>query len=289
MFSVTETTIKRWADEGALKCQKTPGGHRKFDVKAVVEFAEENKMVPSGTFSLGSGEEMGTTIEAAVLVRDFPLLANILMDKLLSSGSPNAHILLSYVYGHKVLLSEIYDHVVRPAMCQIGVRWATGEIGINHEHRASAEIMAALARLQADALIKSPNGKTVLLACVGEEQHEIGLRCASYLLEAEGWGINYYGARTPVHALVSAIAELRPSLVCVSISAYGRAEENENDLRALHDVVRSGNVSLVVGGSGASSDLLEKGVCDAVVTSSAQLLKLTAVPRTAPAGGHRES
>jgi excisionase family DNA binding protein len=39
LFNVTETTVKRWADEGVLRCQKTPGGHRRFVIKYVVEFA----------------------------------------------------------------------------------------------------------------------------------------------------------------------------------------------------------------------------------------------------------
>ncbi|MFA5833582.1 MAG: helix-turn-helix domain-containing protein [Bacteroidota bacterium] len=38
MFQVGQTTIKRWADEGKLKCIKTPGGHRKFKPSAVDEF-----------------------------------------------------------------------------------------------------------------------------------------------------------------------------------------------------------------------------------------------------------
>jgi len=41
MVSVTETTVKRWADEGKLPCAKTFGGHRKFKMKDIIEFAEQ--------------------------------------------------------------------------------------------------------------------------------------------------------------------------------------------------------------------------------------------------------
>lgn len=38
MLSVNESTIKRWADSGKLRCFKTIGHHRRFRVEMVSEF-----------------------------------------------------------------------------------------------------------------------------------------------------------------------------------------------------------------------------------------------------------
>ncbi len=38
MFHVSKSTIKRWTDEGKLRCFKTPGGHRKFNLSSVYDF-----------------------------------------------------------------------------------------------------------------------------------------------------------------------------------------------------------------------------------------------------------
>ena len=38
LLRTTEATIKRWSDAGQLKCFKTPGGHRRYTPKRVVEF-----------------------------------------------------------------------------------------------------------------------------------------------------------------------------------------------------------------------------------------------------------
>ena len=38
MWDVSESTVKRWADAGMLRCRKTAGGHRKFEIRDVVEF-----------------------------------------------------------------------------------------------------------------------------------------------------------------------------------------------------------------------------------------------------------
>jgi len=66
-----------------------------------------------------------------------------------------------------------------------------GEISIAQEHRASYETLDALAKLQSEILMKLPTGHSILFACLDEEVHEIGLRCAAYLFEAEGWQTHY--------------------------------------------------------------------------------------------------
>ncbi len=40
MLGVGTTSIKRWADEGELECVRTPGGHRRFPLKAVVRLRQ---------------------------------------------------------------------------------------------------------------------------------------------------------------------------------------------------------------------------------------------------------
>jgi len=38
---VSESTIKRWSDDGAIKCIRSPGGHRKFTVANVAGLPEQ--------------------------------------------------------------------------------------------------------------------------------------------------------------------------------------------------------------------------------------------------------
>jgi len=38
LLQVSKSTIKRWTDEGRLRCFRTPGGHRKFRLSNVLEF-----------------------------------------------------------------------------------------------------------------------------------------------------------------------------------------------------------------------------------------------------------
>jgi excisionase family DNA binding protein len=44
MFSVNESTIKRWADSGKLRCFKTVGQHRRYPSGAVSDFVARYHM-----------------------------------------------------------------------------------------------------------------------------------------------------------------------------------------------------------------------------------------------------
>lgn len=272
LFSVTETTVKRWADDGTLKCQKTPGGHRKFEIRNVVDFAEKNNFDPVGVLSYAGDRRFSESLQVAILGRDYSALVRMYVERALSPDSTDLFAFLSFLYEHRIPLADIYDRVLRPGMQEIGELWVSGKIGISHEHRASYETMDALAKLQTEILVKPSAGKHVLCACLGEEQHEIGLRCASNLFESEGWKVTYLGARTPVDAIIASLRELRPDVVSLSITNAGARPQIARDLAAVADAAQSAGGRMIVGGAGASGALSASGVEAAVLQSSGELI-----------------
>ncbi len=268
LFNVTETTVKRWADEGTLKCQKTPGGHRKFPVRNVIDFAEKNNFEPTGILTMPDYDGLGSAIQVAILRRDFPSLVRAFIEKALSPDRSDLHTFFSFLYEHRIQLWEIYDLVLRPGMAEIGERWVRGEIGVSQEHRASYETLDALARLQAEILIKPQTQESVLFACLGDELHEIGLRCASYLFEAEGWTTHYIGARTPSPAIVTALGELKPSVVALSITNASDPGQLRQDITGIAHAARSRNIRLILGGTGIPAEVLDTKLYDGLLRSS---------------------
>ena len=251
LFNVTETTVKRWADEGALKCQKTPGGHRKFVIKYVIEFAEKNNIEPLGALEMPMDEERSSRLQLAVLERDVHKLSSEFTDRLLSSDNEDLLHYLSYLYEHKIPLWQIYDDIVRLGLREIGSRWEEGTIGVEQEHRATYKTLDALARLQSQILVKDLNGRSALLACPGDELHELGLRCIGYLFEAEGWRVHYLGAQTPLSAVIRAVHELHPSAVCVSLTRTQQTGTQMESLKEVAGAAHDANAVAILGGRGA--------------------------------------
>lgn len=278
LFNVTETTVKRWADDGTLRCQKTPGGHRKFAIRNVIDFAEKNNFEPSGILELSSTDFLAPKIHMAVMSHDFSQMVDAFVQKALSPSKTDLFNYLSYLYEHRIHLVDIYDRILRPAMEIIGERWARGEIDISHEHRATYETLDALAKLQAQISIKPVNGLVAVSACPGSEVHELGARCVSYLLESEGWATHYLGARTPAASIVQAVHELRPDLVCLSLTYPDRAAVGADLLREIVEATHACGGKVVAGGIGAKEGMPAGTLCDAILPSLRDLLDLPILP-----------
>jgi methanogenic corrinoid protein MtbC1 len=250
LFNVTETTVKRWADDRMLKCQRTPGGHRKFEMRHVIDFINEHHYEPTGTLTLDA-DDMGTRIQAAVLAKDFGDLTKVFVDKVLSVGTPDVFSYLSYLYQHNIALWEMYDLIVAPGMRDIGSRWEKGSIGINHEHRASYETLDALAKLQSQASMKPRNGKSVVCASIGGDMHEIGLRCTSYIFESEGWSVHYLGAMIPHTSIITAITEAKPAFVCLSVTNPDDEQSVRKEMKEVVGAAHRVNAEVLLGGVAA--------------------------------------
>jgi len=272
LFSVTETTVKRWSDEGRLKCQKTPGGHRKFEIRNVVDFAEKNNFEPVGALAFATDDKLAQRIQVAMLGRDFSELVAAFVEAALFPDRMELFMFLSYLYQHRVQLWEMHDLVIRPGMAEIGERWIRGEIGVNHEHRGSYETLDALAKLQAQIHIRESTGRSVVCACMQDELHEIGLRCASYLFESEGWMTTYLGARMPDDAIASAVHEMKPDVLCLSVTNPPADGLLEKTLEEIVIAARDVKTKVILGGRLASALTIQPGMVDAIPASSRELL-----------------
>ena len=92
----------------------------------------------------------------------------------------------------------LYDLVVGPAMHRIGRLWASGEIGVGHEHLAT-QIATRVLVLAHEAIgMAADRGEhRAMLAAVEGEQHVVALDMAAKLLESAGYEVLTLGADVP--------------------------------------------------------------------------------------------
>lgn len=272
LFNVTETTVKRWADDGELRCQKTLGGHRKFVIKYVIEFAEKNNMEPLGTLSAPKCDRDPGRLQLAVLERNMPELTREYVDRALDPLCYDMTQFFSYLYEHKIPLWQIFDDVVTSGMSLIGEKWANGEIGVEQEHTASYETLEALARLSGQIRLRPPTGHTAVLSCLGSELHEMGLRCSSYLFASEGWRTLYLGAQTPVDGLFRCLARVKPDILCLSASRDSFPANAVATIKSIVSAAHAVGTVVLLGGRAVQGAGEAAGACDLVVSNSRELL-----------------
>ena len=192
-LGTSPTSIKRWADEGKLRCVRTVGGHRRFTSEDLERFRRE---------------EMGA--EA-----DVDWWAD--WTQVLTADEP--HELLARVYALRSehqSWAETCD-ALGPIIHEIGEAWLRGEMSVVQEHRASAALSRALASLT-DTLPIPPDAPRAMLVTLEEEEHTLGLSLVNLALREAGWRTLWSGGRTPLAGLGDALDASRVDLLAVSAS-----------------------------------------------------------------------
>jgi methanogenic corrinoid protein MtbC1 len=268
MLQVTETTIKRWADETILPCVKTPGGHRKFLLKDIVQFAERHGLAVGGSTPPALTKKQLEQLELGVHTRDFFRIAKVFREEVLQADRDGILKLLLYVYKHRISFPIIMDEVVRPAFDFIGAEWEKGTLCVTSEHAASQSTTESLIRMASELHRKGPNGLSALCACPEHELHETGLRGLAYTLECEGWVVHFIGANTPIDNLIRFHRVLRPDLVCLSTTTGGKHRTVFlQRINRLADQVHSSGGKMIIGGLFADRLHQRDVQCDHVAES----------------------
>lgn len=126
-------------------------------------------------------------------------------------------------------IPALYHDVLVPAIKHVGQNWQYGRMRVWEEHLASATIRTVVEalypevqRLKAQGI---PDGRSVLLACVVDERHELGLRMLADVFDIAGWTTYYLGADTPTIQIEDAVLCLKVDLVVLgSVTLFDRLQ-----------------------------------------------------------------
>jgi excisionase family DNA binding protein len=269
LFKVTETTVKRWADEGIIPCVKSPGGHRKFRLSDIIGFAEKQGYPISGTLEPPLTEAQMESVRFAIHSQNYHKIAEVLFDEALQADPEGLYQLLLYLAKHNVKISTLADEVLRPPMVRIGELWKDGKLQIDQEHRTSRAMTDAMVRLAPELHRKRGNGMLAVCACLEGERHEIGLRSMSFALETEGWTVHYLGADMPYRSAADYVGKVKPRLLAVSFTAAEPDEEMRKGFATVALAVRSAGAKFVAGGYFADKFTKDDLSCDHVAGSIA--------------------
>jgi MerR family transcriptional regulator, light-induced transcriptional regulator len=234
LLKVSEATVKRWSDANMITCLRTPGGHRKFrkqDIRKLIGLSEEEiaAATPLPTVSTA-------TIDDVLLAGNVLATASILQSKGLTAEA----------------LAEICDTVIVPSFTSVGLKWERGELSVADEHRASATLMDALSQTLARIPPPAADAPVAALACIGDEQHDMGLRMVRLVLHTIGFATVLLGGTVPVLDLSALVSRSSPPPLILALSASPRASASDlkGHLAVLSSATRTLGVSLVTGGRG---------------------------------------
>jgi MerR family transcriptional regulator, light-induced transcriptional regulator len=145
--------------------------------------------------------------------------------------------------------SEIFDHVITPAMYRIGERWERGEINVADEHLATAISNRVMGTVYESLVTEMPVSKErVLIAAVEGDQHVMGLRMVADVLEGAGYETLYLG-ETPLADLLPFISTHAPQVIALGATGPWSAPRLLDTVRAIRSNMPS--LPIVLGGAQA--------------------------------------
>jgi methanogenic corrinoid protein MtbC1 len=254
MWDVSESTIKRWADNGMIKCRKTVGGHRKFDLDSVLEFENRSGLVARAV-QASRAAEIDSEIEELLAGPNFAELARRYRQVAVAGKYHCVAELLIRTYLRGFSLAMISEEIIRPALNEVGDLWHAGKIKVFDEHLATSVTTQALSELHAVVEKKPSRGRLALVGCPDGEIHQVGSEVVRYLLEAEGWTVIYLGPFTPLFTFTDAINIIKPALVCISATIVADLERVTRDYEQMRRAAAKHQTRIVIGGQAFEDEL----------------------------------
>jgi methanogenic corrinoid protein MtbC1 len=200
LLGVPAPTLRSWERRyGLPTTERSQGGHRRYSEEALMQLRLMRDEVARGRRAADAARSVRVLLDPAGLGSAH---SEELLDG--SQRMEPAAIRAALDRARDELgLAACVDHVLMPAMRQIGAWWETGRCDVAQEHLTTEVARGWLARTIALAAAPS-HDRPVLLACGPRDLHTLGLEALACLLVHRGRGCRVLGARTPERTLVTA-------------------------------------------------------------------------------------
>jgi MerR family transcriptional regulator, light-induced transcriptional regulator len=167
--------------------------------------------------------------------------------RLVAGDSAGAWWLVEGRLGGGLEPSGVMTTLLSPALRSIGARWASGELTVADEHRATATAQRIIGRLGLQFGRPGRSRGTVLLAAPAGDLHTLPVAMVADLLRWRRFDVIELGANTPADALADAALGAE-RLVAVGIAAT-TAGLDRQVIRSVRAVRSATNAPIILGGS----------------------------------------
>ena len=130
-------------------------------------------------------------------------------------------------------LRNLYLRVFQRSLYETGELWEHQRISVAVEHLATAITERMMSLVQAQTFGGEFRDRSVIIACVAAEYHQLVGRMVADLCELRGWRGYFLGANTPLPDLLRLIELRRPTVVGLSLSIFFHLPELLKALDAL--------------------------------------------------------
>ena len=247
-IGVSESSLKRWTDEGLLAASRTAGGHRRIARSEAIRFIRDAR-VP-----IVRPELLGFEGVHAIAPTGGGAPGEALSELFLRDDQAAARSLLLSSYLGGTGLAAACDGLVAAALERLGDLWKHDVGGILIEHRAVDTCFQTLSMIRATIPAPAPGAPVALGGAIGGDPYVLPTLCAAMVLAETGFRDVNLGPDVPLPVLARAIEQYRPDLVWRTLSATttAAAETTRREIGVIEEQLKPTGSHLVVGGLGSS-------------------------------------
>lgn len=268
-LGVSESSLKRWCDQGLIPIVRTVGGHRKLPIASVLAFVRERGKTLVEPELLGLPAVTGRT--SVTLERAVETLTSILQKS--ESDQARRVVFDLYLAGHG--LAAICDEVLAVIFQRLGIAWECGELEIYRERRACEIVYRLLNELSLALPPVPPSAPLALGATLPNDHYQLPSTMVELVLREQGWQARSLGCNLPAETLIAALREQRPKLFWLSASHISETSEFVSAFNQLAAAAQDLRIPIILGGRALSSELRQQLVFTACCENLRELQNLS--------------
>ena len=247
-IGASESSLKRWCDQGLLNSVKTAGGHRRIPIQEALRFARERNIASAEPHLLA----MVTTTDRKS--RRVENGSERLTEALLAGNEIACNALVFEYFLAGAAASRIFDEIVVPAFRTLGEKWECKELEI-YEERSACQIML---RILHELRLKQPAAVSKRIAmgatCEGDP-YTMPIMMAEVVLRSAGWDTRLLGCSIPLSSATKAVQQHQPAIFWLSISSIVDEIAFISEFNRLYEAASKTNTAIVVGGRALTTEI----------------------------------
>tara|TARA_Y100000746_G_C15420697_1_gene414218 strand:- start:3 stop:857 length:855 start_codon:yes stop_codon:yes gene_type:complete len=243
LFNVDESTVRRWALSGKIKCSSSAGGHRKFSYKDLIKFSINNniKLNKDKDSTMLSQPSICNKMVKAALDHNYKLIEMLLIELYLSGFS----------------LGSIMDDYIEKTLVKIQKKLDDKIITVAEEHIARKIVSQALGNFkQAVSNDESFNGKNILCLNLENDIPDLPIDMIEILLKDINYNVHNCGSHTSVKDIKNLLSNKNYEAIfiylcdrqCCTSTLIDHIEKTNSDLKEISKLGEKYNIRLFLGG-----------------------------------------
>ncbi|QGJ70599.1 MerR family DNA-binding transcriptional regulator [Planctomycetales bacterium 10988] len=251
-IGVSESSLKRWCDQGRLPMIRTPGGHRRLPISGVMDFLRNHDR------PLVEPEVLGLPATAGKSERTLEASRQELEAGLVNGDVNRCRQLIYDLYLAKYELSDLADQLLVPVFHEIGAGWECGEIDVYHERRSCEIVVRIMHDLRSVLAVPTKPAPVAMGGTPEGDPYVLPTHLIELVARENGWDATSLGSNIPLTSLCRAVEEHRPRVFWVSVSGVEDPQKFVEEFACLCDTAERCQTSLVIGGRALTKEIRDQ-------------------------------